>query len=326
MITKKWSFDFLPDLNQANKGDMMQQIYNLILIALEEDVGSGDITTNGTVPRDCQAVGSFLAKADGVLAGTHIARLVFEVIDPTLVVEFSVRDGDALCKGLHFGTVRGSAWALLQGERLALNLMQRMSGIASNTRKMVNAVAGTCARILDTRKTSPGLRVLDKVAVRSGGGTNHRFGLFDMVMIKDNHVTACGGVTPAIRAVQAYLSARGERDIAIEVEARTLDEVREAVVAGGVNRILLDNMVQVLRDADGRLLSVDTKQLRQAVEIVNGKCETEASGNVTLDTVGPIAQCGVSYISSGALTHSVEALDISFKIQLLDSGTHKARL
>jgi nicotinate-nucleotide pyrophosphorylase (carboxylating) len=221
-------------------------------------------------------------------------------------------------KGTYFGTVTGSAHSLLRAERLALNLMQRMSGIATLTHAMVRECKGTSCKVLDTRKTVPGLRDLDKLAVRSGGGTNHRFGLHDMVMIKDNHITAAGGVVPAIEAAKAYLAASPARThIAIEVEARTLEEVKLVVAEGGIQRILLDNMVKVTRGSDGAVRHIDTSMLSQALGIVNGAFDTEASGNVMLDTVGAIARTGVTHVSCGALTHSVMALDISLKIKLL---------
>lgn len=339
-----WSFDFLPDYTgqHTSKLKVMQRIYDLILRAYEEDVGPGDVTTNATVNRGVQAVGSFLAKADGCLSGLHIVRLVFEVIDPTLQVSFTVdgktyQDGSSVTKGTIFGVVTGSAHALIQAERLALNIAQRMSGIATATHHMVTAVSDTECKILDTRKTVPGLRDLDKLAVRHGGGTNHRYGLHDMVMIKDNHVTACGGVIDAVRAAKAYLSAEPSRShIQIEVETRTLEEVQQVVSEGGVLRIMLDNMVNVTRAPDGTIAAIDTTMLDAAMAIVrtanaahradpdntpggtapDGDYETEASGNVLLDTVGVIARSGVTHISSGALTHSVVALDISLKIKL----------
>jgi len=255
---------------------------------------------------DAQATATFLAKADGTLAGVAVASMVFEMLDPSIQVEWTKLDGESITKGTKFGTVKGPAIAILTAERVALNFMQRMSGIATATRAMADAAKP--ARMLETRKTVPGLRILDKWAVLIGGGENHRMGLYDMLMIKDNHVAASGGITPAVKRARDYLGGRGLA-LDIELETRTLEEVAEAVklvdegepATGRICRIMLDNM------------SIETMQ--QAVGIVNGKCDTEASGNVTLDTVNAIGATGVTYISSGALTHSVQALDISFNIE-----------
>lgn len=276
--------------------------------ALAEDVGPGDVTTEATVPPERRATGRFLAKEAGVLAGLAVAERVFRRVDPDLGVTWGAADGDALPAGTPFGEVAGAARSILVAERLALNVVQRMSGIATAARRM--AEAARPAVVLDTRKTAPGLRALDKWAVRLGGAENHRWGLYDMVLIKDNHVTAAGGIEPAIRAAQAYPRRRA-LDLKIEVEARTLDEVDEVLRVGGVHRVLLDNMV---RPTPGG--GLDTATLAEAVRRVGGRFETEASGNVTLETVGAIAATGVGFISSGALTHSVRALDVSLKIAL----------
>ena len=283
----------------------------LIGRALAEDVGAGDVTTEATIPPAQRATARFLVKEDGVVAGLAVAERVFAAVDPDLAVVWTAGDGDRLEAGTVFGTVEGRARSILVAERLALNVVQRMGGIATAAARMVEAARP--AVILDTRKTAPGLRALDKWAVRLGGAQNHRVGLFDMVLVKDNHIAAAGGVRQAIDAVGAYARETG-RDVPVEVEARTLDEVDAvlAAVAGGarVDRVLLDNMA---RQTDGGL---DVSVLVQAVQRVGGLVETEASGNVTLETVPAIAATGVDYISSGALTHSVRALDVSLKVGL----------
>lgn len=280
----------------------------LIARALAEDVGPGDVTTRATIPADCRAEARFLAKEDGVLAGLAAAERVFAAVDATLTAEWTAGDGDPVTSGTTFGRVQGATAAILTAERLALNLMQRMSGIATATRRM--AEAARPATILDTRKTAPGLRHLDKWAVRLGGGANHRTGLYDRVLIKDNHIAAAGGIEAAIRATRAYLAAHS-LGLPVEIEARTLDEVDEVLQVGGVDRVLLDNMARPT--ADG----LDTTRLAEAVRRIGGRFETEASGNVTLETVAAIAAAGADFISSGALTHSVRALDLSLKIVLV---------
>ena len=283
----------------------------LIARALAEDVGPGDVTTEATIPEGTPAAARFLLKEDGVVAGLAVAERVFAAVDPDLAVTWTAADGDRLPAGTVFGTVRGRARSVLTAERLALNVVQRMGGIATAAAAM--AEAARPATVLDTRKTAPGLRALDKWAVRLGGAQNHRAGLYDMVMVKDNHIAAAGGVRQAVEAVGAYARRTG-RDVPVEVEARTLDEVDAvlaAVDAGArVDRILLDNMA---RPTDGGL---DVSLLAQAVARVGGRVRTEASGNVTLGTVAAIAATGVDYISSGALTHSVRALDVSLKVGL----------
>jgi len=272
-----------------------QQVDQIIRNALVEDIGDGDVTTLNTVPPDAILHGVFLAKEAGVVAGLEVVRRVFAQLDPAVEVAFDLADGDRVEARQVFGAIRGPGRALLSGERVALNFMQRMSGIATLTRRYVDAVAGTRAVILDTRKTAPGLRALDKWAVRLGGGQNHRIGLYDMAMIKDNHIAAVGGISEAVRRVH-------EGDPLgrpIEVEVTTLDQLREAL-AQPIDRILLDNM--------------SLEQMREAVQIAAGRIPLEASGNVNLDTVAAIAATGVDYISSGALTHSVRALDISLDI------------
>ncbi len=294
--------------------DLAADLDALITRALAEDVGTGDVTTEATIPEGTPATARFLLKEDGVVAGLAVAGWVFAAVDPDLGVTWSAADGDALSAGMEFGEVTGAARSILTAERLALNLMQRMGGIATATRAM--AEAARPATILDTRKTAPGLRRLDKWAVRLGGGANHRIGLFDMVLVKDNHIAAAGGIEAALTRVADYLAADPARaHLPVEVEARTFDEV-DAVVACAerglpVHRILLDNFAR--RTPTG---GVDTSALAEAVRHVGGRLQTEASGNVTQETVAAIAATGVDFISSGALTHSVRALDVSLKITL----------
>ncbi|KAK7273809.1 hypothetical protein RIF29_14872 [Crotalaria pallida] len=284
----------------------------IIKLALAEDVGDqGDVTCMATIPSDMEVEAYFLAKEDGIVAGIALAEMIFHEVDPSLKVEWSINDGDFIHKGLQFGKVHGRAHNIIIAERVVLNFMQRMSGIATLTKAMADAARP--AYILETRKTAPGLRLLDKWAVLIGGGRNHRMGLFDMVMIKDNHITTAGGVTNAIRAVDLYLEQKNLQ-MEVEVETRTLEEVKEVLhyasqTKTSLTRIMLDNMVMPLPNGD-----VDISMLKDAVQLVNGRFETEASGNVTLDTVHKIGQSGVTYISSGSLTHSVKALDISLKI------------
>ena len=275
--------------------DENAQIQRAIEIALEEDIGSGDATSNATLPEDLVYNGRFLIKAPGIIAGLNIAEMVFKQVDEQIILTSLVADGTAVSPGDIIATISGPARSLLTAERTALNFMQRMSGIATLTRHFMDAVAGTNAVILDTRKTVPGLRALDKMAVRQGGGQNHRIGLYDMVMIKDNHIAAAGSITTAVSRVRAT----DQANLPIEVEVKNLTELAE-VLPLNVDRIMLDNM--------------SLAEMKEAVEIVNGRCELEASGNVTLDTVAAIAATGVDYISSGALTHSVTALDISLNL------------
>ncbi|KEH40550.1 putative nicotinate-nucleotide diphosphorylase (carboxylating) [Medicago truncatula] len=284
----------------------------IIKLALAEDAGDlGDITCLATIPFDMEVEAYFLAKEDGIVAGIALAEMIFNEVDPSLKVEWSKKDGDFVHKGLQFGKVHGRAHNIVVAERVVLNFMQRMSGIATLTKAMANAASP--AYILETRKTAPCLRLLDKWAVLIGGGRNHRMGLFDMVMIKDNHISTAGGVTNALKAVDLYLE-KNSLQLEVEVETRTLEEVEEVLqyasqTKTSLTRIMLDNMVVPLSNGD-----VDISMLKEAVRLVNGRFETEASGNVTIDTVHKIGQSGVTYISSGSLTHSVKALDISLKI------------
>ena len=268
-------------------------ISQYILRALEEDIGSGDVTTNSIVPAGASLRGRIIAKQGGIVAGLVVAYEVFRTLDQKVNFDAKVEDGSRVTKATVLAELSGDARALLTGERTALNFLGRMSGIATLTRQFVDAVAGTSGVILDTRKTAPGLRMLDKLAVRLGGGQNHRTGLFDMVLIKDNHIDFAGSITAAVERVRA-----GGTTLPIEVETRTLDNVREALRLG-VERILLDNM------------SAGT--LREAVAITKGRAKLEASGNVTLENVLEVAQTGVDYISVGALTHSPKVFDVSLE-------------
>lgn len=278
-----------------NRKDIMP----IIARALAEDVGDGDITTKWTVPFTKRANAEIIAKADGVVAGLDVVRWVFEAIDEAMVFKARVKDGDRVVAGDVLTEVSGSARELLTGERVALNFLQRMSGIATLTAQFVAAVQGLDARILDTRKTAPGLRVLDKYAVVAGGGANHRAGLYDMVLIKENHIEAADGIGPALLAVWKGMDFEG-RDVRVEVEVETLSQLDEVLVLGA-DRVMLDNMsLNDMREAVQRVRRLKGK-----------KPELEASGNVSLKGVRAIAETGVDFISIGALTHSVNALDIS---------------
>ncbi len=271
-----------------------QYLTNFIAMALAEDIGTGDITTQSTVPQDTVIQGKFLAKAAGVLCGMDIAKAVFHHIDPDIKVEFSFRDGQTVKNGDVIGTISGKAAGVLQGERLSLNMMQRMSGIATKTSEAVAKVAGFSVSILDTRKVTPGLRIFEKYAVRTGGGHNHRFSLADGVLIKDNHIKAAGGITSAVRAAKSL----APLTLKIEVETETLEQVAEALSAGA-DIIMLDNM------------SVD--MMRQAVALIDKKALVEASGNMDEKDIKEVAATGVDFISIGALTNSPRPLDISLK-------------
>jgi nicotinate-nucleotide pyrophosphorylase (carboxylating) len=276
--------------------ELLDNCIELINRALDEDVNSGDLTTNLLIPASKRTTAVMIAKADGIIAGLEIAEMVFKKLDPQIQFKAEISDGDHVKKGDLICTIEGSYRALLTGERLALNLLQRLSGIATETGKYVEAVKDSKTKILDTRKTVPGLRLLDKYAVKAGGGTNHRIGLFDMILIKDNHISVAGGITNAVNAIRPNIP----EGMKIEVETSNLDEVKEAI-ANNVDIIMLDNM--------------DNTTMKAAVKLINGKAKIEASGNMNLDRVKEVAATGVDFISIGALTHSVVALDISQKIK-----------
>jgi nicotinate-nucleotide pyrophosphorylase (carboxylating) len=270
----------------------------IIQRALAEDLGSGDHSTMATIPADARGAARLIVKEDGVLAGVEMAQAVVAQFDPTLTLKVYIQDGAQVKVGDIAFTLLGSQRSILVVERLVLNFMQRMSGIATQTRKYVDAVEGTKCRVLDTRKTTPGLRGIEKWAVRIGGGMNHRMGLYDMIMIKDNHADFAGGIPNAIRAAQAYMGKTG-LDLPIEVETRDLKEVEKVLSLGGIQRIMLDNF--------------DPPTLRKAVDLIAGRYETEASGGIVLETIRSYAETGVDFISVGALTHSVRSLDLSLK-------------
>lgn len=270
----------------------------LIDLAFAEDIGDGDHTTLCCIPDDAMGKSHLLIKEEGILAGVEVAKRVFARFDPTMQVEVLINDGAHVKIGDIAMIVTGKVRSLLQTERLMLNIMQRMSGIATMTNKYVERLKGTHTHVLDTRKTTPGLRMLEKQAVKIGGGMNHRIGLFDMILLKDNHVDFAGGIANAINRCHEYLREKG-LDLKIEIEVRNFDELQQAMDCGGINRIMLDNF------------SVpDTKK---AVELIAGRFETESSGGITFDTIRDYAECGVDFISVGALTHSVKGLDMSFK-------------
>ena len=270
----------------------------LIELAFAEDIGDGDHTTLCCISEDAMGKSHLLIKEDGILAGVELAKKVFAKFDPTMQVEVLINDGAHVKVGDIAMVVTGKVRSLLQTERLMLNIMQRMSGIATMTNKYVELLKGTKTRVLDTRKTTPGLRMLEKQAVKIGGGTNHRIGLFDMILLKDNHIDFAGGIANAIDRCHNYLKEKN-LDLKIEIEVRNFDELQQVLDKGGVNRIMLDNFSVA-----------DTKK---AVDIIAGRYETESSGGITFDTIRGYAEQGVDFISVGALTHSVKGLDMSFK-------------
>ncbi len=270
----------------------------LIDLAFAEDIGDGDHTTLCCIPETAMGKSHLLIKEDGILAGVEVAKRVFARFDPEMKVEVLIGDGAHVRKGDIAMVVSGKVRSLLQTERLMLNIMQRMSGIATMTNKYVERLKGTNTHVFDTRKTTPGMRMLEKQAVKIGGGMNHRIGLFDMILLKDNHVDFAGGIANAINRCHEYLREKG-LDLKIEIEVRNFDELRQAMECGGINRIMLDNF--------------SVADTRKAVEMVAGRFETESSGGITFDTIRDYAECGVDFISVGALTHSVKGLDMSFK-------------
>lgn len=273
-------------------------IDKLIDLAFAEDIGDGDHTTLSCIPATAMGKSKLLIKEAGVLAGVEVAKEIFNRFDPTMKVEVFINDGTEVKPGDIVMVVEGKVQSLLQTERLMLNVMQRMSGIATMTRKYAQKLVGTHTHVLDTRKTTPGMRILEKMAVKIGGGVNHRIGLFDMILLKDNHVDFAGGIENAISRCHDYLKAKG-KDLKIEIEVRNLDELKEVMRVGGVDRIMLDNFSPELT--------------REAVKIVGGKYEIESSGGITFDTIRDYAESGVDFVSVGALTHSVKGLDMSFK-------------
>src|SRR5665647_25386 len=277
---------------------MTNDFEQLISLWFAEDIGDGDHTTLSCIPATALGKSQLIIKENGVLAGVDVAREIFRAFDPELKMTVFINDGAEVKVGDVAFVVEGKIQSLLQTERLMLNIMQRMSGVATRTREYVKALEGTKTRVLDTRKTTPGLRLLEKEAVKIGGGVNHRIGLYDMILLKDNHVDFAGGIDKAIIRAQNYLKEKG-KDLKIEIEVRNFDELAQVLAVGGVNRIMLDNFTP--------------ENTRKAVDIIAGKYETESSGGITFDTLREYAECGVDYISVGALTHSVKSLDMSFK-------------
>lgn len=281
-----------------SKKQFNKEIDLIITNAIREDVGGGDHSSLACIPEDAVGSAKLLVKDEGILAGVEFARQVFEFVDPGLELDIKINDGSPIKYGDVCFYVSGLSQSILKSERLVLNAMQRMSAIATKTNEFVKLLEGTNTKILDTRKTTPGIRAIEKWAVKIGGGKNHRFALYDMIMLKDNHIDFCGGVVKAIEKTQRYLK-RNHLDLKIIVEARNFSEIEEILKTEGVHRILLDNF--------------NFEDTRKAVKMINGKCLTESSGGITLETARSYAECGVDYISSGALTHSVSNMDLSLK-------------
>lgn len=278
--------------------DFDKEIDLIIANAIREDVGDGDHSSLACIPYDAIGKARLLVKDEGILAGVAFAQKVFEFVDPGLEVDLRITDGSPVKYGDEAFYVSGNSQSILKAERLVLNAMQRMSAIATKTSRYVKLLEGTGTKILDTRKTTPGIRALEKWAVKIGGGENHRFALYDMIMLKDNHIDFCGGITKAIQVTREYLK-DNRLDLKIIVEARSLEEIKEILQNEGVYRILIDNF--------------NYEDTRKAVALIGDKCLTESSGGITLETVRAYAECGVDYISSGALTHSVHNMDLSLK-------------
>lgn len=280
------------------KPEYIPFVKELIELCIKEDIGDGDHTSLCCIPADAHGRMRLLCKQEGVIAGIEVAQMVFDRLDPEMRFEQKLNDGDHVQPGDVAFYVSGRVRSLLQAERLVLNIMQRMSGVATQTAFYVKHLEGLHTRILDTRKTTPGMRVLDKMAVKLGGGENHRMGLFDMILLKDNHIDFAGGIRKAIHGAREYLHAKGKR-LPIECEVRSLEDIDEVFAAGGVDRIMFDNFTP--------------EMTRKAVEKVAGRCETESSGGITLETMRAYAECGVDFISVGALTHQIKSLDMSLK-------------
>ena len=277
------------------KEELIDQLLDL---AFAEDLGDGDHTTYSTIPADAMGRSRLIIKEDGILAGVDVAEKVLHKVDPSIKMEIFIKDGAEVKKGDVAFTAEGPVRALLIAERTMLNIMQRMSGVATMTRKYQDELKGLHTRVLDTRKTTPGMRMLEKEAVKIGGGTNHRIGLFDMILIKDNHIDFAGGIEKAIQRANDYCRENG-KDLKVEVEVRSLDDIRRVLAHGGVDRIMFDNFTPALT--------------KEAVALVDGKVETESSGGITLENLREYGEAGVDFISVGALTHSVKGLDMSFK-------------
>ncbi|MCC6584463.1 MAG: carboxylating nicotinate-nucleotide diphosphorylase [Chitinophagales bacterium] len=278
-----------------------QELNKFISDALREDVHEGDHSSLASIDKNAQGKARLLVKDKGILCGMEVAKAVFAKVDEDLRVDVHIPEGSTIKYGDVAFHVYGSAISILTAERLVLNCMQRMSGIATKTSEYAKAIEGTKAKVIDTRKTTPNLRFLEKYAVTVGGGFNHRFGLYDMIMLKDNHIDFCGGITKAVHKVHEYLKANN-LNLRIEVETRSLENVKEVLNCGGIDRIMLDNFVP--------------EKVKEAVDLINGKYETEASGGITLESIRSFAETGVDFISVGALTHSVKSLDLSLKAEI----------
>ena len=277
---------------------MNELIDQLIALSFAEDIGDGDHTTLSCIPDTAMGKSRLIIKEEGIIAGVEMAREIFHRFDPEMKMEVYINDGAHVKPGDVALVVEGKVQSLLQTERLMLNVMQRMSGIATITNEYVKLLEGTKCRVLDTRKTTPGMRLMEKDAVRIGGGCNHRIGLFDMILLKDNHIDFAGGIPQAVSRAQEYCKAKG-KNLKIEVEVRNFDELNQVLALEGVDRVMLDNF--------------SVENTRKAVEIVGGRLEVESSGGITFDTIRSYAECGVDFVSVGALTHSVKSLDMSFK-------------
>ncbi|MGJ1268123.1 carboxylating nicotinate-nucleotide diphosphorylase [Sphingobacterium spiritivorum] len=282
--------------------EFVEKLAVFVREALQEDVGDGDHTTLSTIPAEQQGEAKLLVKEDGILAGVEVARKLIEIADPGLKIKTLLTDGTAVKVGDIVLYLEGDIHSILKVERLVLNVMQRMSGIATRTHEYVSLLEGTKTKVLDTRKTTPLLRFLEKEAVKIGGGVNHRFGLYDMILIKDNHVDYAGGITKALTSAESYRQQLG-KEIQIEIEVRNLKELDEVLAFGSVDRVMLDNFTP--------------QEVKEAVDIIDGRLVTEASGGITIDTIRAYAEAGVDYISVGALTHSVKSLDLSLKAKLI---------
>lgn len=281
-----------------SKIQMAKELERIIKNGIREDVGEGDHSSLACIPKDARGKAKLLVKEEGVIAGVEFAKMIFQEVDPDLQIETFIADGENVKVGDIVFFVTGSSQSILKAERLVLNAMQRMSAIATKTKKFVDVLKGTNTRILDTRKTTPGIRAIEKWAVTIGGGVNHRFALYDMIMLKDNHIDFAGGVDKAIKMTKDYLK-ENNLDLKIIVEARNMDEIKLILDHQGIHRILIDNF--------------NYEETEKAVKLIAGQCETESSGGITLRTARRYAECGVDYISSGALTHSVYNMDLSLK-------------
>ncbi len=288
----------LNSCNMISKKQFEKELDIIIVNAVREDVGGGDYSSLACIPESTLGKAKLLVKEDGIIAGVEFAKRIFKYVDINLKVETLIKDGEAVKYGDIVFYVSGSSLSILKAERLVLNAMQRMSAIATKTNKFAKLLEGTKTKILDTRKTTPGIRAIEKWAVKIGGGENHRFALYDMIMLKDNHIDFAGGISKAISKTQQYLEEK-HLDLKIIVEARSLEEIKEILKSKGVHRILIDNF--------------NYENTRKAVDLIGNKCQTESSGGITLETAKKYADCGVNYISSGALTHSVYNMDLSLK-------------